>query len=289
MDDALGDRMKSYEMMEAGRRTMPQLPVIARLDGKNFSSFTRGLARPYDERLSRLMVDATLHLCRETNANCGYTQSDEITLAWYSADPKSQIYFDGRIQKMCSVLAASASVYFGIMLPMFLPEKSGLLPVFDCRVWTVPTLEEGANTFLWREFDATKNSISMAARCHYSHKQLEDKNGKEMQEMLFQKGVNWNDFPGFFKRGTYVVRKKFTRKFTADELDILPPLHDARKDPNLMVERTEFARVDMPRLASISNRVGVIFLGEDPILEQRGAGDGRSVTECSSALPSPTQ
>lgn len=275
--DAFGDRMKFYEMAEAGRRVMSdRIPVVARLDGKGFSNFTRGLTRPYDKRLSDLMVDTTTFLVKLTNAVCGYCQSDEITLAWYSEDYDSQIWFDGRIQKMTSVLASKASVYFNRRLPDALPEKDKLIlengefdgPVFDCRLWNVPNLDEGANAFLWRELDATKNAISMAARHYYSHKMLENKSGPEMQEMLFQKGVNFNDYPAFFKRGTYVQRKKIVGKLSIDDLEKLPPLHNARKNPDLEVERTEYRRLDLPRMTQIKNRVGVIFFGEEPVLEQ---------------------
>ena len=267
-DDPLGDRMKYLEQAEAGRRVMPRLPVVARLDGKCFSGFTRGLARPYDERLSRLMVDLTTALVTETGACCGYTQSDEITLAWYAPDPKSQIYFDGKVHKMVSVLAARASVYFNARLQAVIPEKAppadGSGPVFDCRVWAVPTLDEGANAFLWREQDATKNAITMAARCHYSDKELFGKSGAEKQEMLFAKGVNFNDFPAFFKRGTYVRRRTVRKAFTAEELDLLPPLHNARKAPGLEFERQEVAPLDLPPLAKVVNRAAVIFLGAEP-------------------------
>src|ERR1700722_9495140 len=205
--DAIGDRMKAYETTEAGRMFTPLLPVIARLDGKCFSKFKLGLARPYDERLSNLMIEVTKYLVQETVACAGFCQSDEISLAWYSDNTISQIYFNGRIQKMTSVLAAMCSVKFNKLLPFFIPEKSHLEPCFDCRVWQVPNLEEGANAFLWREFDATKNSISMAAQHYYSHKELMNKHTGEMQEMLWQKGVNWNDYPDFFRRGSYVQRR----------------------------------------------------------------------------------
>ena len=103
---AFGDRMKLYERMEAGRRFMPRLPICVRLDGKGFSKWTRGLARPYDPRLSALMEHVATRLVEETQAVIGYTQSDEISLVFYTADPKAQVFFDGRIQKMTSVLAA---------------------------------------------------------------------------------------------------------------------------------------------------------------------------------------
>lgn len=268
MNDEFGDRMKSYEQMEAGRRLMSLLPVIARLDGKGFSKFTHGLARPYDERLSNLMVETTRYLVMETNAVMGYCQSDEITLAWHSDNMDSQIYFDGRIQKMVSVLAAKCSVYFNKMLPKFVPEKGDKEPVFDCRVWNLPTLEEGANAFLWREFDATKNSISMAAQEFYSHKELMNKNGSDKQEMLFQKGINWNDYPAFFRRGTYVQRRIVKSKASVEDLEKLPPKHHARLNPDLEIERSEYRRLDMPPFNHVVNRVGVVFRGEEPITAQ---------------------
>jgi tRNA(His) 5'-end guanylyltransferase len=263
--DPLGDRMKLYEMAEAGRKLMPLLPTIARLDGRGFSRFTRGLERPYDKRISELMIETTRYLVQETVACCGYTQSDEITLGWYCPDYAQELFFGGRISKMLSTLAAEGSVYFNRRLPDFLPaEFAARLPTFDCRVWNVPNLEEGANAFLWRELDASKNSVSMASRHYYSHGELTNRSSSEMQEMLFQKGVNWNDYPTFFKRGTYLQRRTVARRFTSEELENLPPKHEARRNPELVVERTEVAILDLPPLSKVANRAGVIFLGEQP-------------------------
>ena len=103
MGDDLGDRMKRYE---GGDTFMPLLPVLVRLDGKNFSNFTKGLERPYDERLSKLMVATATVLAEETNAAIAYTQSDEITLVLFSSCFKSQIYFNGKASKVISILAA---------------------------------------------------------------------------------------------------------------------------------------------------------------------------------------
>lgn len=266
--DNLGDRMKTYEQMEAGRRFLPLLPICARLDGKSFHRFTHGLARPYDQRLTELMCQTTSYLVEETQANIGYTQSDEISLVWYSSEYKSQIFFDRRIQKMTSVLAAITTAYFNKYLAQYLPEKAEQLPVFDCRVWQVPTLEEAANTLLWREFDASKNSISMAARHYYPHHALHGKTGDEMQEMLWQKGVNWNDYPAFFKRGTFIQKRTVSRQFTVDEINTLPDKHEARKNPELTVERTVIQRLEMPPFSKVANRVEVIFYGASPEVEQ---------------------
>jgi tRNA(His) 5'-end guanylyltransferase len=264
-NDSLGDRMKAYENQTCGIKMLPRIPVIARLDGKGFSKFTKGLKRPYDERLSRLMIETTKYLVKEANANCGYTQSDEITLMWYTDKIDSSIYFDGRLFKMISDLASMCSVYFNRHLPKFIPEKGELMPRFDARVFNVPTLDEAVNTFLWREQDATKNSITMAASEYYSHNFLMGKNGSEKQELLFQEGINWNDYPSFFKRGTYVQRKRILTPFTTEELSKLPLKHNARKNPDMLIERWVIDSVDLPPLSTIKNRVDVIIFGKDPL------------------------
>jgi len=287
MSDSFGDRIKKYELQESGRRFIPLLPVCARLDGKNFSNFTKGLCRPYDEIFSRLMIDTTKYLVEETCACIGYTQSDEISLVYYSDKADSQIFFDGRIQKIVSVLASMCTIKFNQLLqntyvtvleklknyldgdniPHYLTiwnEKRKLLPVFDCRAWIVPTQIEACNTLLWREIDATKNSISMAASEYYSDKQLFEKNSSEKQEMLFQKGVNWDQYPSHFKRGTYIQRRKNISLFTTEEIKKLPPKHEARTNPNLMIERTEVRELEMPPLNRVINKIGVIFNGEEP-------------------------
>ena len=259
--------MKLYERMECERRTMPLLPTLARIDGSAFHSFTRGMNRPFDETFSSLMVETTLYLVQETNACMGYTQSDEITLAWHSNDAKSQIWFDGRVAKMTSQLAAHATLWFNRLLATRAPQYLDRLPTFDARVWQVPNRTEGANVFVWREWDATKNSISMAAHALYSDKELHGKNGSDKQEMLWQKGVNWNDYPAAFKRGTYVQRRTVIKPFSAEELEKLPLKHAARGNPALTVERSECRALDMPIFTTITNREEVVFGGAAPVVE----------------------
>ena len=118
---ALGDRMKMYEHREVGRRAMPRLPICVRIDGKTFSRFTRNLARPYDERLSELMVHTAEVLVEKTGARIGYTQSDEISLILYSDSPNSQVYLDGRIMKLTSILASIATAAFNARLGELIP------------------------------------------------------------------------------------------------------------------------------------------------------------------------
>lgn len=258
----LGTRMKHYEQL-TNKSLMPLLPVCIRLDGKAFHNFTKGLRRPYDERLIALMVETTKWLMEQTSAIVGYTQSDEISLIWLGANYKTQMNFGGRIQKLTSILAALCSVRFNKMLPSFIEEKRNESPVFDCRVWNVPTLEEAVNVLIWRQQDATRNSITMAAQSQYSHNQLMNKSSNQMQDMLFAKSINWNDYPESFKRGTLLLRRKIVCPFTPEELKKLPAKHQAHQNPDLQIERNRIG-LFYPIITQIANRVGFLFEGEEP-------------------------
>lgn len=216
--DALGDRLKSYETQETGDKFLPMVPVYARIDGRSFSKFTKGMKRPYDENMSRIMVEVTKYLVEETNALTGYTQSDEISLVWLQEHPKSDIFFSGKKQKMVSTLAALATAKFLELALQYWPNKcTKRLPTFDTRVFQVPNKTEGMNCFLWRVQDAVKNSITMAASHHYSHKQLHGKNGNAKLDMLMDVGVNWNDYPQFFKEGSFIKRMQYTKTVGENE------------------------------------------------------------------------
>lgn len=260
MTDSLGDRMKAYEAKTTTEQFMSGLPVIARMDGRAFHSFTRGLKRPYDERLTMLMADTTAYLVYKTGAITGYTQSDEISLLFYSTQPKQEIFFNGRVFKMVSQLAAMTTMYFNKKLPGYIPEKVGTDPLFDARVFQVPTEVEATNYFVWRENDATRNSISMAAQSMFSHNQLMNKNTSEMQQMMYQHyGVNWAKYPDFFKRGTYVQRKKVEKVYSPEEIAQLPMEHPAHASPELKFFRNEIFTLNIPPLTKMENRVDVIF------------------------------
>lgn len=268
--DSLDDRMKLYEKA-LDLNLMPLSPVLARLDGKAFHSFTRGLERPFCKQLHDLMVETTKHLVDETNANCGYTQSDEITLTWYTDNWKSEIFFSGRVCKMTSILASMATAFFNRKMALFLPEKwkEEHLALFDARVWNIPTKEEGVNCFIWRELDATRNSIQMAGQSKFSHKQLMNKSCDEIQDMLWKEhNINWNDYPDCQKRGTYVQKRKIYKSFTSEELKKLPLNHAAHKNPDLKIERKVLTNLKMPIFTKVINRADVIYNGADPCTEE---------------------
>jgi len=266
--DELGDRMKEYELRETGRRFMPLLPVYARIDGRGFTKFTKDMKRPYDKIISDLMITTVIGMVEHTNAQIGYTQSDEINLVWLTEDLKSEIFFGGKIQKTTSILASLATAIFTrALLKGPYAEKAERMPHFDARAFSLPNKTEATNAFLWRELDATKNSVSMAARAYYSAKELNGKKSAEMQEMLFAKGVNFNEYPDFFKRGSYVRRVTRENTLLEEERGRIPEKH--RKAPNVTFLRSSVERIEMPRLSRIANRENVIFDGAEPVLFEK--------------------
>jgi len=255
----LGDVCKWFEKNFSPEIMIPELPVIIRCDGNNFHSWTKDCQRPYDESLSKLMIETTKFLVKETNAVVGYTQSDEITLILYSSNMKSAIYQDGKKQKILSKLPAKLVNFFNQNKDKYGFEKKPYA-VFDCRIYQVPTLEWATKQLLWRELDATKNSISMAAQSMFPYGELLGLHSNELQEKMFiEKNINWNDYPTFFKRGTYVKRTKVIKKLTEDELLELPEKHHARKNPDIEIERNILTIMDIPKLSSVEDKVSLFF------------------------------
>ena len=232
--DALGDRMKKYEYVSRTYLT-PRTPVIIRLDGKAFHTFTRGFNKPFDMVLVKTMQETMKFLC-ENIQGCvlGYTQSDEITLVLVDYKKiNSCAWFDYNIQKCASVAASMATMAFNKFFeknvndwiskntPTF-HEAWGNLEdeklyhtylkafdkgaMFDARVFNIPK-EEVTNCILWRQNDATRNSIEMVGHANFSQNQLHKKSCNEIQDMLMlQRGINWNDFPTTLKRGSCCKR-----------------------------------------------------------------------------------
>jgi tRNA(His) 5'-end guanylyltransferase len=207
-NDAFGDRIKELESASAKVVLDEEQPICVRLDGKAFHTFTKGLKRPYDERLSKAMIDTMNYLVEKTDARLGYTQSDEITLVYFKVAPHQQTYFGARVQKLTSVLSSMATAKFNHEVNKNIPEKAESFAFFDCRVWNVPTLQDAADVFIWRQDDAIKNSVSMAAHDQFGDKILIKKNSQEKKEMLLEKGIDWNEYPEFFKSGTYSMKKQ---------------------------------------------------------------------------------
>lgn len=219
----LGDRMKGYENVSRHFMTK-RMPVIIRLDGKAFHTFTRGMVRPFDEILTRTMQDTMKYLC-ENIQGCvlGYTQSDEITLVLVDYKQlNSSAWFDNNIQKIVSISASMATLAFNKHYFMNVnnisistkEEQSQYLKyadklfraTFDSRVFNIPK-EEVANCLVWRQQDAVRNSIQSVGQANFSEKQLHEKSCNMIQDMLMtEKNINWNDISTHLKLGSCCIK-----------------------------------------------------------------------------------
>lgn len=220
INDSLGDRMKEYYENRSKIYLTRRTPVIIRLDGKAFHSFTKGFKRPYDEVFHEAMNNTMKYLCANIQGcKLGYTQSDEITLLLIDYTTlTTDAWFGYGVQKMCSVAASMATLMFNRYFRDAINKKfTGTIEdfdyfktlslardkgaMFDARVFNIPK-EEVVNCFIWRQQDATRNAIQMLGQTHFTHKELQGKSCSDIQDMLMlQKGINFNDMPVEFKRG----------------------------------------------------------------------------------------
>jgi tRNA(His) 5'-end guanylyltransferase len=221
--DSLGDYLKGLEGAETGRRALDGQAVYIRIDGNRFSKFTRGMERPYDARMSEAMIATTKGLVTEFGAALGYTQSDEISLVLWEPKAGSEVAHGGKFKKLASRTASKATHLFYKAATMrglggFINRQ---FPEFDSRAFAV-SLEDAAKAIYWREIDARKNAIQMAAGEHFSAKALHKKHGDDQIAMLREAGVEFEDFPAFFRRGTLIKRVNVCREMTAEELERIP-------------------------------------------------------------------
>ena len=260
--DALGDKHKKYEQLNKAF-FMPNLPIMVRVDGRAFHTFTKGLNRPFDVRLTMCMHETAKTLLDKFNGYISYVQSDEISLI-ISGDENSRM-FGGSRDKLVSLISATASVAFYKALLQNLPDKAHELPVFDCRAFQYPSLDIYAENLMWRETDATRNSLTMLCHAYFSKDKLHKANRQKQHEMLHSVGINWDSYPSYFKRGTYFAKR--------DKLDIISEEIWCKIPVNKRPETREFVRsiianLDMPPVSTVSNFVDVIFSKASPKTKQ---------------------
>lgn len=229
--DNLGDRMKSYENIT--RTYLPgRMPVIIRIDGKAFHTFTKGFKKPFDDILMRTMQETATALCREIEGvKVAYTQSDEISLLITNNDTwETQPWFGNNLQKMVSVAASIATWIFNKVFWRELNDYNNTIlfeatgtseehelleaycracgkgALFDARAFVLPA-DEVCNYFVWRQQDAIRNSIQSMGQAYFSHKELMNKSCENIKQMLVEKNIKWESLPISHQRGVCVIKK----------------------------------------------------------------------------------
>ena len=276
MKDALGDRMKGFYEDRYRIYLTRRTPVIIRVDGNAFHTFTKGLKRPFDPVFMGIMQETCADLCKNIQGCVGgYVQSDEISLLLIDYNTiTTDAWFDYNLQKVCSLAAARATMTFNGLIPKAVEELMSDAAwchetgegdaqeclkfhaiwkakqnraMFDARAFNIPK-EEVCNYFIWRQKDATRNSINTVAQSLYPHKELQGKNLVETQELISQKGVNWNNYSIREKRGSFVRR-------CLEEI--------TRADGMTVVNETWYIDQNMPILTEDRDYINnLVFVGE---------------------------
>lgn len=250
---SFGDKLKNIESANE-TKLVTSLPVYARLDGKKFSKFTNGMKKPYDDSMVDLMTNSSKKLVEMTGATMAYTQSDEISLVWIPNENtwNTNIDFDGRKSKLIGELSglASSAFMYDIMNDSSFEyyDYGKKLPRFDCRIFNC-SYENCAEFIHWRQIDCIKNSVSLCAQKHFSHKSLDGVSSKKRKEMLRDKGHPWEDSPDYFKYGIFV--SKFTHMMPIHDMPDVPQHIKDKTDKDHFVERKLLKSYTMPSFSTI--------------------------------------
>jgi len=222
-EDSLAFRMKGFEH-ENRTYLEKKVPVIIRLDGKAFHTFTKGLKKPFDMDMMKSMWEATKFLCENVQGcKLGYVQSDEISLLLTDyANENSDAWFGYNVEKMVSIAASMCAVKFNRSFSEYVTLNSMLsgdetnlryakcgTAFFDARAFNLPQ-DEVNNYFYWRESDCSRNSIQMVAQANFSHKELQGLGCNQLKEKLIQdKNINWDNMPISKKLGVCIIKENY--------------------------------------------------------------------------------
>ena len=226
----LGDRIKKYEKTFY-HSALKRMPLMIRVDGRAFHTFTKGMRKPFDSEFMTAMVYAATNVALDMQGfKAAYIQSDEATFCLTDYDTlETEGWFNYELPKVISISASMMTLFFNKALP------ADKVAVFDSRAFTLPK-EDVVNAFLWRAKDWERNSLQMYCRSIFSHKELHKKKREDMHEMLYQAGRNWTtDLSEGERNGTFLV-----------------------KTDGEIITKTDI----LPRYESINDAIGNLFVGE---------------------------
>ena len=280
----LANRMKEYEKRNQ-YYLQKRTPVAIRVDGRSFHTFTKGFQRPFDDVLIKTMQETAKYMCENIQgAKFAYVQSDEITIILTDYDTlETDCWFNYRTDKLCSIAASMATMIFNKIfkekVENFIEEGGAFSlaqlnynqmktepylkaiekgAMFDARCFNIPK-EEVTNLIYWRQLDATRNSIQMVGQANFSHKELQNKSCNDIQDMLHeQKGINWNDYPTVYKRGTACIKNRKIIEYL-DEFKVTAKLMDSTKTENSWIIDTEMPILKGKDRAYIDD---LVYIGE---------------------------
>jgi tRNA(His) 5'-end guanylyltransferase len=207
--EELEARMRAGEAFHS-LRLPPATWAVVRVDGRAFSALTeRHYDKPFDATFHASMVSAGKALLQELQGQYAYVESDEISVLL----PPDWALFDREVEKLVSLSAGIASASFSV--------ASGHAGHFDGRVWLSGRRSDVVDYFRWRQGDATR--CSLQGWCYWTlrkeghsaaraTKALHGLSVAQKNELLFQRGINFNEVPAWQKRGVGLYWERYQKE-----------------------------------------------------------------------------
>ena len=200
------DRHEIYKDIKA----LP--PVIVRADGRNFKeSLSRfGFEKPYDLRFAQGMVSAARSLVKDSGLTpeWAFTFSDEINILF------RELPFDGRVEKLDSVVPS----YVASALTLALSPETPV--AFDARI--IPLHGDEVIEYLkMRQAEAWRNHMQSYGFYTLVKEGMSEREAsvkmhgmkfEDIHEMMWQRGVNLGETPGWQRKGVFVYKKKVAKE-----------------------------------------------------------------------------
>jgi len=252
--DDLDGRMRVFETAH-DHCALPDIFLVARIDGRNFTRLTREVHKfdaPFDSRFRDMMVTTTEHLMRcGFRIVYGFTQSDEISLLFHPHEDM----FGRKLRKYVSILAGEASATFALLL--------GAHAAFDCRISQLPNAGLVSDYFRWRSEDAYRNALNgwcywtlrrEGSDVAHATQQLTGMSVANKNELLFQHGINFNDLPNWQKRGIGLHWETFDKPATgAQSEQAVPGRRNQIKVDYELPMRADYSAFVLARLQEVLN------------------------------------
>lgn len=250
----VGDKIKRYELLTDHTINLEK-PIICRIDGNRFSKLTKNCDKPFDKDFTKLMQSTTQFAMDYLDATIAETHSDEISLFFnlFPSEP-STLPFNGRLQKLCSIVASKVSTKFNLLLSQDKNLSNKLkikepLAVFDCRFFNI-SYGDVCTYLKWRKYDSYRNSVQALGRKYIPHSQMQNLKSRDITDKLINDHeIFWEtELTDDEKWGSYYKKVKIETKFTEEELITLPEKHHAKKNPNLIFTRSQIIKTDFKNL-----------------------------------------
>lgn len=211
MSNKLKDRIDSYQAA-TDYKLLNRVPIVIVINGRAFSRVTQLLDKPYCPKFAECIQSTMLRLCSDIEGSLfGYQYNDEIVIvARNDQTNETTPWYDNKLQKICSVTSAIATMHFNECVRTLQLNLTGD-PIFTSQVFVTPSTGEAVHCLVSKQQQNNYTSIQSACLYNllnkYDRNYIKDMltglNNEDKIDLLKQEcSINYNDYPLAFKRGS---------------------------------------------------------------------------------------